>query len=133
VQPVFVDDMVAAFVAAIERPEADGEPIAVAGPEPITYRAFAGACAEALGRRIVVVPIPSWLMAAASRLATMIGVRLPIGTEEFARAGESKAFDVGPMRRRLGVDPRPFAEGLRLKIARGWYPGGAARPSAAPG
>jgi nucleoside-diphosphate-sugar epimerase len=126
VQPVFVDDMVAAFVAAIERPDADGPPIAVAGPAPITYRAFAEACGAAAGRRVVMVPIPSALVAVARRLGRALGLQRLAGADELARAAESKAFDIGPLRQRLGVDPRPFEEGLRLKIARGWYPGASA-------
>jgi nucleoside-diphosphate-sugar epimerase len=125
VQPVFVDDMVAAFVAAIERPDADGPPIAVAGPEPLTYRAFVETCAAAIGRRAVIVPVPAAAIAAASQAAQAVGIGRLAGAEEFARAGESKAFDVAPLRLRLGVTPRPFAEGMRLKIARGWFPGGA--------
>lgn len=125
VQPIFVDDMVAAFAAAIERPQADGESIPVAGPEPLTYRAFVQACGEAIGRRVWVVPIPAAPVVAATRLLGGIGIRLPVGADEFARVGESKAFDIGSLRSRLGVDPCTFAEGLRLKIARGWYPGAA--------
>ena len=33
---------------------------------------------------------------------------------------EDKAFDVTPMRERLGVVPRSFEAGLALKLERGW-------------
>ncbi len=119
-QPIFVDDLVAAVVAAIERPECDGPPIAVAGPEPITYRAMVETCARLLGRRVIVLPVPLAPLVALARLLEWVGVRLPLDAAELARAAEDKAYDVSDLSRRLGVTPRPFVEGLRLKLARGW-------------
>lgn len=119
-QPVFVDDMVAAFVAAIENASADGPPIAVAGPAPITYRELVETCAAALGRRVVVVSVPTALLVRLARFGGRLGVGGPFNAAELARAAEDKAFDVTPLRDRLSVTPRPFAEGLRLKLARRW-------------
>ena len=120
VQPVFVDDMVAAFVAAIERPQADGAPIAVAGPEPITYRRMIELCAEALGRRVMVVAVPVGALARAAALLRRIGVQPPFDVDELARSVEDKSFDIRDLQARLGIEPRSFAEGLKLKLARGW-------------
>ena len=120
VQPVFVDDMVAALMAAAVEPAAPGPSIVVAGPEPITYADMVRTCAQALGRRAVIVPIPTAAAAGIVRFAAALGVRLPFDAAELRRAGEDKRFDITDMRRRLGVTPRPFAEGLRLKLARGW-------------
>ncbi len=119
VQPIFVDDMVAAVVAAIERAEVDGT-IAVAGPEAITYREMISTCAAALGRKVIVVPLPAKLLGRLARWAAACGLKLPFETAEFTRAAEDKAFDISDLREKLGIDPRPFAEGLRLKLARGW-------------
>lgn len=118
VQPVFVDDVVEAFVAALERDDALGPPIVVAGPEPITYAAMVAACAAALGRRLRVLPVPVAGLAGLVRLAGAIGLRLPVDAAEVRRAAEDKRLDVTDMRRRLGVVPRPFAEGLRLTLER---------------
>ena len=49
-QPVFVDDVADAMVAALLEPDVSGPPIAVVGPEPITYAAIVSMCAAALGR-----------------------------------------------------------------------------------
>lgn len=122
VQPVLVDDVVAAFAAAVTRPEAPGEPIVVAGPEPMTYADMVRACARALGRRVIILPLPPALLAVGLRLAGALGLGPPVNVAELGRAGEDKVFDTGAMRRRLGVVPRPFEEGLRLKISRGWAP-----------
>ncbi len=53
-----------------------------------------------------------------ARLGSALGRPLPVNAAELMRAGEDKAFEVADLRRRLGVEPRSFAEGLRLTIAR---------------
>ncbi|HSE80044.1 MAG TPA: NAD(P)H-binding protein [Alphaproteobacteria bacterium] len=120
VQPVFVDDMVEAFVAAIERREADGTPIAVAGPEPITYRRMIELCAEALGRRVIVVAVPLGVLSRLAGALRRVGLPSPFDAAELARSVEDKSFDIRDLRERLGVEPRAFADGLKLKLARGW-------------
>lgn len=118
VQPVFVDDMVAAMVAAIERTGADGPPIAVAGPRPITYRHMVEACAAALGRTVVVVPVPLGLLAAALSIPRGIGLKTPFSAEELIRATENKSFEIKEMVERLGVRPRAFEDGLTTALGR---------------
>jgi hypothetical protein len=54
----------------------------------------------------------------------MLALPVPVNAAEFARSTENKAFDIGPLRTRLGIVPRPFVEGLRLKLERGWGPPG---------
>jgi uncharacterized protein YbjT (DUF2867 family) len=120
VQPVFVDDVVDALVAAVTGPDAPGPPIIVAGPEPISYADMVRACARALGRSVAIVPVPLSLLVGGVRLAAGLGMHLPFDAAEIRRATEDKSFDVSQMRTRLGVTPRPFDEGLRLKLERGW-------------
>jgi nucleoside-diphosphate-sugar epimerase len=118
VQPVYYEDMVAAFVAAIERPAADGPPIVVAGPKPITYAELVGTVAAALGRRAIVVNLPIAALAGVLDRLSGLGVPLPFSADEIRRAGEDKSFDVAPLRGRLGVTPRSFAEGLAARLRR---------------
>jgi len=49
-----------------------------------------------------------------------LGHTLTFDADEIKRATEDKRFDVGPLESRLGVTPRPFDEGFRLKLERGW-------------
>ncbi|MEZ5670772.1 MAG: hypothetical protein R3F55_25715 [Alphaproteobacteria bacterium] len=106
-QPVHGDDVVAAFMAALTAPEAPGEPIVLAGPAPISYRDFARACAAAVGRRAWIVPVPVRPVAALldGLAACGCGCR---SAATLRRTAEDKAFDVGPARRRLGIEFRPF-------------------------
>lgn len=112
VQPVFVDDVVAAFAAAITGAEACGPPIVLAGPAPIAYAHLVRACAGSLGRRAHILPLPVALLVGLARVLRGLGLSPPFGPEELRRAAEDKDFDVTPMRRRLGVSPRPFEDGL---------------------
>lgn len=118
VQPVFVDDMVAAVVAAIETPGADGPPIVVAGPEPIAYREMVRTCAQALGRRVVIIPVPVGVLSGAAAFLGNVGLRAPFDAAELARGSESKSFDINDLISRLGVRPRNFAAGLKARLNR---------------
>jgi nucleoside-diphosphate-sugar epimerase len=120
IQPIFIDDLIEAFIGALTRTEALGDPIVVGGPEPIAYRDFVATCARALGRRAFVIPLPVGLIAPLGSLARAFGLRAAPTRAELLRMTEDKAFDVAPMRERLGVVPRPFEDGLKLKIERGW-------------
>ena len=120
VQPLFVDDMVAALAAAALKPAATGPSIVVAGPEPITYAAMLRACAAAQNATITIVPVPELLMRAGVGAASMLGIKTPLTAAEIRRAMEAKSFNIDALKSRLGVTPRSFEDGLRLKIERGW-------------
>ena len=120
VQPVFVDDMVAALMAAAVEPAAPGPSIVVAGPEPITYAAMLRACAAAQELSITIVPVPGVLLRAAAGAASVLGIKTPFDAAEIRRSTEDKSFDISALKSRLGVTPRSFEEGLSLKIERGW-------------
>jgi nucleoside-diphosphate-sugar epimerase len=113
VQPIFVDDVAASVVAAVERPASDGAPLVLAGPLPMEYRSLVTQCAAAIGRRAVVLPIPMRALAALAAGAERFGIALPLKAAELRRAGEDKSFDIQPMIERLGVRPIDFADGLR--------------------
>jgi nucleoside-diphosphate-sugar epimerase len=111
VQPVYYEDVVAAFVAAVLREEAPGDPIVVAGPAPLSYAAMVRTCAAACGRRAHILPLPMPLLAAVAALS-------PVSADELRRTAEDKSFDITDLTARLGVAPRPFADGLADVVAR---------------
>jgi nucleoside-diphosphate-sugar epimerase len=118
VQPIFIDDVAAAVVAAVERPASDGPPLVLAGPAPIPYRGMVEQCAIALGRRARVVAVPLGFLVQLAESAARCGIALPLDAAELRRAGQDKAFDVAPMIERLGVQPIDFATGLARMVAR---------------
>ncbi|MBX6745554.1 MAG: NAD(P)H-binding protein [Acetobacteraceae bacterium] len=114
VQPIHQDDVTRCLLAALDHPWARPETLVVAGPRPMPYRDFLATVAQAAGLApppILGVPVaPLMALAPLTRLLPL----LPrIEPAEIRRLTEDKAFDTGPMRRTLGVEPIPLAEGLR--------------------
>ena len=115
-QPVHVDDLVQAILASLVRPEAARRAYDVGGPEPIALSAVVHECAAALGRRARILPLPLAPAHAAARLARRMRLPFPVSPEQVLRLTESKAVDIGPARRDLGFDPRPFRVGIRHEV-----------------
>lgn len=116
-QPVHVDDLVQAILAALERPPAAGAAYDVGGPEPLSLRELIRACATALGRRAVIVPVPLAPAWHATRLARRLGLPWPVRPEQVLRLAESKAVDIRPARLALGFAPRSFEAGIGAEVA----------------
>ena len=119
VQPIHQDDLTACILAALDRDWPEPEAIIVAGPEAMPYRDFLAAVARAAGLRPPpVLPIPGGALAAAAPLTRLLPLLPTIRAAEVRRLMEDKAFDVAPMRERLGVTGRPLAEGLAMTLQR---------------
>lgn len=112
-QPVHVEDVAAAVVAAAETPSAIRKAYDIAGPEPLTLRQVLGQAADAVGRPVRVVPLPLAPTVAAARVYERVAHRPRLRAEQLERLSEDKAFDITPARRDLGFDPRPFVDGIR--------------------
>ena len=118
VQPIFVDDVVACLVAAIDRREPLNRAIVLAGRTPLSYADFVRACARAIGRRAVIAPLPLSMILGLSSLTRRLSVLPRIAEDEVRRLTENKDADIGDMIRVLGVTPRPLDVALRTLVAR---------------
>jgi nucleoside-diphosphate-sugar epimerase len=115
---VYVEDVVAAFFAACERPEAAGESMIVAGPRPCTLaelieevRLATGS--RRFGRRLPLAPM---LAAAAvvEDVCQVLHVDPPIYRRRMDFFTSDSAFDTAHAQRVLGWAPRvELAEGVR--------------------
>jgi len=110
IQPIHIDDVAASLVAALVRDEAPGAPIVIAGPEPMTYGAMVRTIARGIGRPVVILGIPGWIFSVAGRALGFVPPLAGLGGS-LRRLVEDKAYDIGEMRRRLGVQPRAFEVG----------------------
>jgi uncharacterized protein YbjT (DUF2867 family) len=119
-QPVHVDDLAAAIVAAAEHPAAAGRIFDIAGPEPITFRRSLLEAAEAVGRRPWLVPVPLAPCVLGLRLYERAVSRPRLRAEQLERLAEDKAFDIAAARTHLGFDPRPFRVGVRQEARLLW-------------
>ncbi|MCR0982143.1 SDR family oxidoreductase [Roseomonas populi] len=115
VQPIHQSDVTRAVIAVLRRDWDGPRAITVAGPEPLPYAGFLRAVCRAAGFRAPpVVPLPLAPLIAAAPLLRLIPGLPRIRAAELRRLTEDKAFDIGPMRAELGVEPIGLAEGLAL-------------------
>jgi len=115
VQPIHQSDLTRCILAALRRDWTGPEALVIAGPTPVAYADFLRAVCRAAGfAPPPVVPLPLAPLLAAAPLLRLVP-RLPrIRAAELRRLTEDKAFDTGPMRALLGVDPIPLDRGLAL-------------------
>jgi len=113
VQPVYIDDVVDCVAAAVAREWNGPHIIPVCGPQPITWRDMAAMCAQALGRRTYLLPVPLGPMISVLRLARNLGIPVPLDPNVLLRFREDVVFPTAAMLSTLGVSPRDFATGIR--------------------
>lgn len=119
-QPVHVEDLAAALLAALSSDAAVGSTYDVAGPEAITFRDLLQTAAGAAGRRVRLVPVPMRPTIGALRVYERVASRPRIKAEQLERLAEDKAFDITPAVRDLAYAPRSFADGVRGEAAALW-------------
>ena len=112
IQPIHVDDVARAAVAALDRRFDRPRQVVVAGPEALPYAAFVRAVASAIGRRIIIVPVPGPMLQATALLTRLVPGLPTIKAAEIRRLSEDKAFDIAEMRACFGFDPIPLEAGL---------------------
>lgn len=113
VQPIHQSDVTRALLAALRHPWQRAETLVIAGPEAMSYRDFLRAVAAAAGLRAPpVLPVPGLLLRVLAPLTRILPGLPRIGADEVRRLLEDKNFDIGPMRRVLGITPISLAEGL---------------------
>lgn len=111
-QPIHSDDVVSCIEAALERDDASGEPIVVAGPQVISYRDLVQAVGRAIGKSPLVLPVPGFALQLVAAMTAVIPGIPTIRIDEVRRLSEDKTFSIDEMRRRLGVEPVDIPTGL---------------------
>lgn len=108
-QPIHVEDVAAACVAALQAPGAANRAYNLSGGEALAYREMVGRIFAALGRAVRVVTVPLW----AFRLAVAMLRRLPRYRHWSAamaeRMNRNLVFDHAEAARDFGFKPRGFA------------------------
>ena len=109
--PVFIEDVVLGFAAAIER-EPRGETLILAGPEELTYRELVTRLGRHFGRRPRILPVPLPLARLAALLLATLLRRPPLTRDQIPRLLSPKPYDIEEARVVLGFSPRSLEEGL---------------------
>lgn len=117
VQPVYIDDVASALVAAVTTDASIARSIVVAGPQPVPLADLLRACADACSRRLSILPVPTNVLIGVVRLVALVSNKAPFSIAELQRSREAKAYDIDALRTELGVEPRSFSEGIRLLAA----------------
>lgn len=110
IQPVFVDDVAQAVVAAAERPAAVGRTYRLGGAAPVSVRAYREAVRDATGGHAVIASIPLPLFALLAHGLARLGKGGPLGVLRFHQVDH--VVDASDARRDLDFAPRPLAAGL---------------------
>ncbi len=116
-QPVHVDDLARAVVAAVESPLAVGKAYDVAGPDPLSLRQVVQEAAAAVGPSPRLVSVPLAPAVAAAKAYERVVARPRLSAEQLRRLAEDKVFDIAAARHDLGFEPRPFSVGIAEEAA----------------
>lgn len=108
-QPVHVDDLAEAALAAALSPAARGRDFALPGGETLAYRDMVARVLDTLSPRPRLLQLPSPLFALALWAAHRTGRLRGLPAGAVARMREDLTFDVAPARDAFGYAPRAFA------------------------
>jgi nucleoside-diphosphate-sugar epimerase len=122
--PVFIDDLVAGYLLALDRPEAVGEAFLVCGPSYVSQLELARLIARHTGGRVLPFRVPArpiqWAGDLVEALCVPFGIEPPLHRRRVDFWTKSRAFTIEKARRLLGYDPKTDLErGIALTAA--WY------------
>lgn len=107
-QPVHVQDLADAVLAAVEARAAFGQSYALPGGETLDYARMVARTLQSLHPPARLFRVPAPLFGAALQGARLFGKMQALSDTAVARMGEDLVFDVEPARRDFGYAPRAF-------------------------
>ena len=108
-QPVHVDDLAAAALAASTSPDTGGRGYDLPGGETLAYREMVARTLAVLSPRPRLLRLPSVLFRLAVAGAQRLGAIDAVGPAMLARLDADLVFDASDARRDIGYAPRAFA------------------------
>lgn len=107
IQPVHVDDVVAAMLALLERPVPSGKRVALVGPKAMTLRCFLTVLRRAMGLgKALFLPLPLTLVRAAAAAGARLRASL-LDPETLAMLERGNTASAAQITALLGHEPRP--------------------------
>ncbi|MDX1500273.1 MAG: NAD(P)H-binding protein [Woeseiaceae bacterium] len=116
--PVHVEDVAAAFVAALDDASLTGRTLVLAGPEVLTWSDMLERIGRAVGRQKIVLPMPVRLM----RLAASALDRFeffPVTRDQLTMLVQGNTGSPDAVREILGREPKPFSPEALAYLAAG--------------
>jgi nucleoside-diphosphate-sugar epimerase len=108
-QPIYVEDLADAVVAALDSPRTVRNTYNVAGAQRLRFANLVRQAAHAVGRNVTLIPIPLQVAILTARVSRIVTA------EQVRRLAEDKAFDYAAATHDFGFAPRTFAEGVSLE------------------
>ncbi len=108
--PVHVEDVAAAFVAALRDEATVGRIIELAGPEILSWRQIVERIAAAAGKSKIVLPMPLWIMRAGATLFDWLPF-YPVTRDQLTMLSEGNTAPVDTLEALIGTPARPFDAG----------------------
>jgi nucleoside-diphosphate-sugar epimerase len=106
-QPVYVEDLAEAVVAALDSPRSVGRIYNLPGATPLHFADLVKAAARAVGRRVILARVPVEAAVIAARVTRVVSA------EQIRRLAEDKAFSFVDASRDFGYAPRSFEAGVQ--------------------
>jgi len=122
--PVYIDDLIAGFLLALDHPRAPGEAFIIAGPSYLSQSDLASLIARKTGGRVLPLRIPAapiqWVGDLLEAVCVPLGIEPPLHRRRVDFWTKSRAFSIEKARRVLGYSPRvDLEEGVERTVA--WY------------
>jgi dihydroflavonol-4-reductase len=122
--PVYIDDLVDAFVLSMESQAAAGEAFIIGGPRYLPLREYVGAAARALGRKPPRLHLPYGPLYQLARfmeaVCAPLGVQPPLHRRRLKFFKHNRAFTSEKAQAKLGYRPKiDLDEGFRRTVS--WY------------
>jgi nucleoside-diphosphate-sugar epimerase len=120
--PVYIDDLVAGFLLALDHPRAPGEAFILAGPSSISQADLASLIARKTGGRVLPVRIPAaplqWAGDLVEAVFVPLGLEPPLHRRRVDFWTKSRGFSIEKARRVLGYAPQvDLEEGVERTVA----------------
>lgn len=115
-QPVWVQDLARAISEAVERTDLHGRILELAGVEETSSNDLVNRFAVITGRNPVRVPVPGFIASAATAVAGMIGMPLPVNESQLTMMKEGNIIrtpGANALTSVFKIEPTSLEEGLR--------------------
>ncbi len=112
-QPMYVGDLVQAFVRMLRDESLWGKTYEFGGPEQLTFDRMLDIAQEVLGVRRRKIHLPVSLMKPIIRVVEAVTSKTPITSDELAMMAEDNVTAHNALTEVFGIKPTPFREALR--------------------
>ena len=111
-QPVFVENVAAAFKNTLESDVHIGKTYELGGPDLLNFMQILGIISQVIDKKPLFLPVPVQIVTPAVKLAQLLKLPLPISSDQLIMLGEDNIRTGGDPVEELGIEWTPFEEGI---------------------